>query len=310
MPKSKVANMSIYVEISMDVPMDDLWAKTQVPSFHQRWDLRFTKIEYLPRENDSQPQRFLYSTRIGFGLNISGAGETVGRFDNKSGARTSALKFWSDDLKSLIRQGSGYWKYIPTENGVRFLTWYDYSTRLGAIGRIFNALIFRPLMGWATAWSFDRLRLWLEKNIDPSLALQQSIIYAISRVVVAFVWIYHGLVPKLIFQHQDEVTMLMAAGIQPAGALSFLRIVGWAELALGLLLLIAWRVRNLFLANIVLMICALAVVAANSPQHLIAAFNPVTLNTLMIALSFIGFMAGKDIPSAKRCRRKKPEVEL
>ncbi len=305
----KVANMSIYVEINIHAPMDDLWAKTQVPNLHQRWDLRFTKIEYLPREYDSQPQRFLYSTRIGFGLHISGEGESVGSRDNKNGARTSALKFWSDNAKSLIRQGSGYWKYIPTENGIKFLTWYDYFTRFGAMGRVFDALIFRPLMGWATAWSFDRLRLWLEKNLDPALSLQRSIIYGISRVIVAFVWIYHGLVPKLIFQNQDEVAMLMAADIQPASAVSVLRFIGWAEIVFGLLLLIAWRARNLFLANIVLMLCALAAVAINSPQYLIAAFNPVTLNIMMIALSLIGFMVGKDMPSAKRCQRKKPEAE-
>jgi uncharacterized membrane protein YphA (DoxX/SURF4 family) len=164
-------------------------------------------------------------------------------------------------------------------------------------------------MGWATAWSFDRLRLWLEKNLDPSLALQRSIIYGISRVVAAFVWIYHGLVPKLMVQHQDEVTMLMAAGIEPTRALSVLRLIGWAEMAFGLLLLIAWRARNLLLANILLMICALAVVTINSPQYLIAPFNPVTLNIMMMALALIGFMAGKDIPSAKRCKRKKPEIE-
>jgi hypothetical protein len=125
--------MSIYVEINIQTAMDDLWAKTQVPSLHQRWDLRFSKIEYLPREDDSQPQKFLYSTRIGFGLNISGEGETAGTRDNKNGSRTSVLKFWSDDPKSMIQQGSGYWKYMPLENGIKFLTWYGYSTRFGAI---------------------------------------------------------------------------------------------------------------------------------------------------------------------------------
>lgn len=289
--------------------MDDLWARTQVPDLHERWDLRFTNIEYLARENSSQPQRFLYSTRIGFGLNILGEGETVGSRDDKNGSRTSALKFWSGDSKSLIREGSGYWKYIPTENGIKFLTWYDYSTRFGVVGGVVDSLVFRPLMGWATAWSFDRLRLWLEKNIEPSLALQRSLIYGISRVVVAFVWIYHGLVPKLIFQHQDEVEMLTAAGIELADALSVLRLIGWAEVAFGLLLLIAWSARKLFLANIVLMVCALVAVAANSPQYLTAAFNPVTFNITMMAISFIGFMAGKDIPSAKRCKKKKPETQ-
>jgi DoxX-like family len=310
LPKSKVAGMSIYIEINIRAPMDELWAKTQTPSLHERWDLRFTRIEYLPRPDDAQSQRFLYSTRIGFGLNIIGEGETVGKRDNKDGSRTSALKFWSDDSKSLIREGSGYWKYIPTENGIRFLTWYDYSTRFGAVGRAFDAVIFRPLMRWATAWSFDRLRLWLEKEIDPSLALHLSIIYGLSRLIVAFVWIYQGLVPKLIFRHRDEIAMLVAAGIQSDNVLSALRCIGWAEIAFGLLFLTAWRAGSLFLMNIVFMFCALIAVAVNSPQYTIAAFNPVTLNLTMIALSLIGYVSGKALPSAKRCIKKKPETAL
>ena len=289
--------------------MDDLWAKTQTPYLHERWDLRFTKIEYLPRPDDAQPQRFLYSTRIGFGLDISGEGETVGNRDNKDGSRTSALKFWSNDSKSLIREGSGYWKYIPSEKGITFLTWYDYSTRFGAVGRFFDAVIFRPLMRWATAWSFDRLRLWLEKEIDPSLALRHSVIYGLSRLIIAFVWFYQGLVPKLMFQHHDEVAMLTAAGIQSNNTLSVLKFIGWAEITFGLLFLIAWKARNLFLINILFMLCALIVVAANSPQYTVAAFNPITLNVTMIALSLIGFISGKNLPSANRCIKQKPETE-
>src|SRR4051794_41500894 len=91
-----------------------------------------------------------------------GAGESVGAKDATDGSRTSALRFWSDDHRSLIREGSGYWRYVPTPDGVRFLTSYDYRTRFGGVGRVLDRLILRRLLGWATAWSFDRLRLWLE----------------------------------------------------------------------------------------------------------------------------------------------------
>src|SRR5260221_2496487 len=123
----------IYVEIFIRGSMADLWEKTQNPSLHQRWDFRFTDIEYLPPHGDVQ--RLLYATRIGFGVRISGEGETVGTFGAENGERSSALKFWSDDPKSLILKGSGYWKYIPQANGIRFLTWYDYQIRFGIVGR-------------------------------------------------------------------------------------------------------------------------------------------------------------------------------
>lgn len=95
-------DMSIYVEILIRGKMDDLWQKTQEPKLHGRWDLRFSQIDYLPRAA-GEAQKFLYTTRIGAGLQIRGEGESTGERDDSSGQRTSALKFWSKDPKSLIR---------------------------------------------------------------------------------------------------------------------------------------------------------------------------------------------------------------
>lgn len=167
--------MSIYVEIFVRASMDELWKHTQTPELHEKWDLRFSRIEYLPKSEECEPQRFRYSTRIAFGYEVSGEGESLGHRDSVDGSRSSALKFWSAHPLSIIREGSGYWKYIPTSDGVRFLTRYDYGTRFGFAGAWFDRLVFRPLLGWATAWSFDRLRLWLEQSVDPAHALRQRL---------------------------------------------------------------------------------------------------------------------------------------
>ncbi len=140
----------IYVEIQIHADVDEIWRRTQVPELHQQRDLRFTAIEYLPRPSEDEPQRFLYSTRIGFGLKIDGSGESTGTREDATGVRTSALSFWSSDPKSLIEEGSGYWQYHPTAAGVRFLTWYDYRTRFGVLGRLVDRLLFRPLLRWAS----------------------------------------------------------------------------------------------------------------------------------------------------------------
>src|SRR5215475_5055622 len=169
----------------MRAPFDALWAATQTPDLHARWDLRFTDIRYLPRTDASEPQRFLYATRVGFGLAITGDGETVGEHRGPDGTSTSALRFWSADPKSLIREGSGYWKYIPTPDGVRFLTQYDYRTRFGAFGVVFDRLVFRPMIGWATAWSFDRLRLWFDDHVHPRIAVRQTLIHVAARTALA-----------------------------------------------------------------------------------------------------------------------------
>ncbi|MEV7813385.1 hypothetical protein AB0P05_22010 [Streptomyces flaveolus] len=162
--------MGLYIETHIRADLDELWARTQDPARHQRWDLRFTRIEYLPRA-EGEPQRFRYATRLLPFLTVSGTGVAAGEKERPDGTRTSALRFASPHPLSLIAEGSGYWRYVPDAHGVRFLTGYDYRPRWGAPGALADRLLFRPLMGWATAWSFDRLRLWLERGITPERAL-------------------------------------------------------------------------------------------------------------------------------------------
>jgi hypothetical protein len=296
----------IYVEILIRNNIDEVWRYTQDPQLHELWDLRFTKIRYLARASEAEPQRFIYTTRIGFGMQIAGEGESTGNREESTGRRTSALKFWSADPKSLIEEGSGYWQYIPTQNGVRFLTWYDYRTRFGGTGRFVDRILFRPLIGWATAWSFDRLRLRIDEGLEPGASLRLSVIHASARVAIALIWLWQGLVPKLLYNHADERSM-MAASHLPAGLVPF---VGVAEIAIAAWAILSWRSRSFFAFNIIAMVAALANVAISSPSYLVAAFNPVTLNLAMIALSAIGYVASAKIPSASRCLRQPPKESL
>ena len=293
----------IYVERLIRSDIEKVWEQTQRPELHEPWDLRFSKIEYLPRASEAEPQRFKYTTRIGFGLQIAGQGESTGNREQTTGLRTSALKFWSEDPKSLIEEGSGYWQYIPTESGVRFLTWYDYRTRFGPLGRLFDRLLFRPLLGWATAWSFDRLGLQIEEGLDPRVAFRLSAINACVRIAIAFIWLWQGLLPKLIFHNADEQSMLAAAHLSVA----LVPVVGVAEVAIALCAIWSWRRRSFFLFNVAAMVVALIGVAIASPVYLVAAFNPVTLNLAMIALSLVGYIAAAELPSASRCLRQPPK---
>lgn len=299
--------MSIYVEIVMRTTMDKLWHHTQTPEVHARWDLRFSTIDYLPRPDENEPQQFLYSTRIGFGMTVSGKGESVGSRDDETGCRTSALKFWSDDPRAIIREGSGYWQYVPTPDGIRFLTLYNYRTRFGGLGYWFDRLVFRPLLGWATAWSFDRLRLWLEKGIDPTLSLERSLVHAVARFTLAFIWIYQGVVPKLLFRDTGELAILQRSGLFLGSEPTVLSVVGILEILFGLLLLWRWQSKFLLLLNIVLLVLLGAGALLSQPQIFVAPFNPLTLNVAMAALALLGYVSARDLPSARSCRRRKQE---
>jgi uncharacterized membrane protein YphA (DoxX/SURF4 family) len=297
--------MSIYVETRIRGRLEDLWQRTQDPALHERWDLRFSEIDYLPRDGDG-PQRFRYETRIGFGLRVRGEGESTGIRDGAAGERTSALRFWSDDPKSLIREGSGYWRYVPTADGVRFLTWYDYRTRFGRLGRLIDRLIFRPLMGWATAWSFDRLRLWIERGIDPAHSLERSLVHATARLALVVIFLYQGLVPKLLYRHPSELRMLSNSGLPAETAGRVLVAIGIAEVALGAALLSAWRARWPFAVILALMAVALIGVTVSSPAVLVGAFNPVALNVAVAALAGVAWLTSADRPYAARCLRTRP----
>jgi len=293
----------IYVEILIRAGADEIWRFTQVPDLHELWDLRFTSIDYLPKCAEDEAQRFRYSTRIGLGLRIEGDGESTGTREDATGLRISALRFWSSDPKSLIKEGSGYWRYVPTPDGVRFLTWYNYRTRFGVAGRLIDRVVLRPLISWATAWSFDRLRLWIDQGVPPQISMRMASIHAVARLGIAFIWLWQGLVPKLLFASADEKAMMAGAGLP----LSLLPVIGALELVFAIATLALWRWRILFLLNILAMTMALIAVALQSPVYLAAAFNPVTLNVGMVLLSIAGYLSAAELPSASRCLRRAPK---
>ncbi len=169
----------IYVEALIDAPIEQVWRATQDPGEHRRWDARFGRIEPVP---GSTPARFRYATTVLPGLTVAGWGVHAGERRRPDGTRTSALRFGSDDPRSLIATGAGYWRYLPGPYGVRFLTGYSYAPRWGPLGRLAD-LAFRPAFGWATAWSFDRLRLWLAHGVPPERARANAIREVTLRAV-------------------------------------------------------------------------------------------------------------------------------
>ncbi|MEU7294830.1 hypothetical protein AB0A76_16675 [Streptomyces exfoliatus] len=178
--------MGLYIETTVRTDLETLWERTQEPDRHQRWDLRFTEIAYLPGA-EGEPRRFRYATRVLPFLVVAGTGVSAGERHRAGGDRVSALRFFSGHPLSLLAEGSGYWRYVPTPDGIRFLTGYDYRPRWGRLGRAADRLLFRPLMGWATAWSFDRLRLWCEQGVTPERSRDRWLLEAAARLLLVAV---------------------------------------------------------------------------------------------------------------------------
>ncbi|MGG2054596.1 DoxX-like family protein [Lysinibacillus pakistanensis] len=402
----------IYVEVDILAPIEEAWTYTQNPKLHEQWDLRFTSITYIEKKSVEEPQRFTYETKVMPGVVVRGWGESKGEHQKKDGTKTSSLHFGTPQKISPIAEGRGYWQYIPHERGLTFLTQYDYDVRYGKLGKLLDAM-FRPIMGWATALSFDVLKRWLEKGENPASQYRRFFLTIFIRILFCIIWVYHGLVPKIIVQHPTEVvlvenilekdlqselgpsgyrveqsgvgvgpseTELEQSGyrvrssetdVRPSGigkepsetglglsgiekepsetglgpseinsepsetegesskiklnlskttakpnedALSWNnanKIVIWigiAEILFGLCWLLPRGKRLLFGAQIIvfpfLTIGALLadITIATAP------FNPVTFNLALWVLSIIGFIISKDMPSARRCIRKREET--
>lgn len=197
----------IYVEVDILAPIEEAWTYTQNPKLHEQWDLRFTSITYIEKKSAEEPQRFTYETKVMPGVVVRGWGESKGEHEKKDGTKTSSLHFGTPQKISPIAEGKGYWQYIPHEKGLTFLTQYDYDVRYGKLGKLFDAM-FRPIMGWATALSFDVLKRWLEKGENPASQYRRFFLTTLISVLFCFVWLYHGLVPKIIVQHPTEVMLV------------------------------------------------------------------------------------------------------
>ncbi|MGG2110906.1 DoxX-like family protein [Lysinibacillus pakistanensis] len=402
----------IYVEVDILAPIEEAWTYTQNPKLHEQWDLRFTSITYIEKKSVEEPQRFTYETKVMPGVVVRGWGESKGEHQKKDGTKTSSLHFGTPQKISPIAEGRGYWQYIPHDKGLTFLTQYDYDVRYGKLGKLLDAM-FRPIMGWATALSFDVLKRWLEKGENPASQYRRFFLTIFISILFCIIWVYHGLVPKIIVQHPTEVmlvenilekdlqselgpsgyrveqsgvgvgpseTELEQSGyrvkssetdVRPSGigkepsetglgpseinseqsgteeglsefrsrssetegesskiklnlskttakpnedALSWNnanKIVIWigiAEILFGLCWLLPRGKRLLFGAQIIvfpfLTIGALLadITIATAP------FNPVTFNLALWVLSIIGFIISKDMPSARRCIRKREET--
>ena len=295
----------IYVEIDIDSTIDDVWQHTQQPDLHEQWDLRFTTITYNEKEHEQAPQTFTYTTKVMPGLEVSGWGESKGAHEKNSGIKTSSLHFGTPQLISPIKEGRGYWQYIPNGGRVTFLTQYDYDVRFGGAGQLFDRL-FRPLMGWATALSFDVLARWLQTGERPDTQYRRFFSYYFICILFSIVWLYQGLVPKVIGQHPLEAQML--ANLSPLSVQQASTLIIWigiAEMMIGLLFLVPKLQKHLLKAQVVLfpILTVMAVVAF--PQTATAPFNVITFNLTLCFLSIVALLLTRQLPTARSCKRKR-----
>ena len=284
--------------------MEKLWTATQDPELHTQWDLRFSSISYLPKE-EGKAQLFSYKTNIGF-VTVEGWGKSVGEHHAKDGSRTSSLHFGTEQKISIIREGKGYWKYKPSDESITFLTQYDYDVNFGTIGALTDRYFFRPLIGWGTALSFDVLRRWLEKGEAPASQYFRFFFNWAIMLLFVFVWLYHGVIPKILLSHPEEMEAVQGfLGLSGQSATKALLMAGILESLFGLIWLIYPKKRHLFGMQVLIFPLLTLSVLFGDPSDFAHPYNPLTFNAALFVLSVMGYVISKDLPTAKNCKRKK-----
>ncbi|ACA86619.1 DoxX-like family protein [Shewanella woodyi] len=109
----------------------------------------------------------------------------------------------------------------------------------------------------------------------------------VARVIISFSWLYHGIFPKLVQIAPLEMVMTTSLGLSNELSYLVIKLTGIIEIAFGILFFIYYRSKRIILLNIIALSSLLCFVTFMQPHLLIEAFNPVTTNLPLIALSFI-----------------------
>ena len=125
--------------------------------------------------------------------------------------------------------------------------------------------------------------------MNKSLKLNKSLdsILLTINITLAILWIYQGLVPKIINHVIEEYIFWEFTGIEFLSLPTLVNISGIIEICFGILFLFFRKSQFLHLLNIVGLILLAGVVVVIYPQYFFYAFNPFVMNLGMIILSVV-----------------------
>lgn len=109
----------------------------------------------------------------------------------------------------------------------------------------------------------------------------------ISRLIISFSWIYHGLVPKLIWIAPVEQEITASLGFSEEASVWVTRSAGLSEILFGIIFFLFYKNTVINQLNLFALTGLLAFVAIFNTHLLAEAFNPVTTNLPLIALSVV-----------------------
>jgi|SRR6266513_4003511 peptidoglycan/LPS O-acetylase OafA/YrhL len=108
-------------------------------------------------------------------------------------------------------------------------------------------------------------------------------IKTISRVALGLVWLYEGLVPKLLFLRADELDLVKRSGIFWRTPEWTLQVLGIAQIAFGIWLITAWAERFAVALATMWMVVLIVLVACANPAMLTDPYGALVKDFCLIA---------------------------
>ncbi len=105
-----------------------------------------------------------------------------------------------------------------------------------------------------------------------------------ARFVLAFMWIYQGLIPKLIRVAPVELEITAQLGFSVNTTYLLIKLVGLLEVLFGVLVFFAYRNIVVLIANLVALLLLAVMALVLTPHIMLAAFNPIITNLPYLVL--------------------------
>ena len=116
------------------------------------------------------------------------------------------------------------------------------------------------------------------------------IVKVVSRVALGLVWLYEGLVPKILFLRADEFDLVRKSGLVWRSPGWTLLVLGLAQIVLGIWLIIGWAERIAILVATCWMFILILLVAGGNPGMLTDPYGALVKDLCLIACAITVWM--------------------
>jgi hypothetical protein len=121
-----------------------------------------------------------------------------------------------------------------------------------------------------------------------------------ANIALGLVWIYQGLIPKILFTDTGEIEILRQSGLFNGYEETILTFIGIAEIVFGIALIFIHKKTIHYMNILGLLLLGVGAIFSNLMIFTLP-FNPFSLNISMIALSIIALLNFGLLPKASNC---------